>query len=61
MSRDLLVKWVKKQNGEIIGMVDDLRGRNPDSNRFRATTMGGQICFFASVEEAEQFIRALCG
>tara|TARA_R110000868_G_scaffold50042_7_gene160448 strand:- start:649 stop:825 length:177 start_codon:yes stop_codon:yes gene_type:complete len=50
--------WVTRKNGEIIGMVDDLGSRNPASERFRATTMDGLICFFPNLEEAEQFVLA---
>jgi hypothetical protein len=59
MSRVLWVKWVRRENGDLVGSIDDVIERNQGAERYRATAHNGRMGFFASVEEAEQFILAL--
>ena len=59
MMRVLWVKWVRRENGDLIGVIDDMLDRNQTAERYRATAShNGQMAFFPTVEEAEQFILA---
>jgi hypothetical protein len=59
MSRVRWVIWVRAENDDLVGSIDDLFERNQGAERYRATAHNGRMGFFASVKEAEQFILAV--